>query len=154
MLSPKEVRIFKRLVKKLKAHNGELPEETFNALNKVLAFPACEMAVADKQKRLLLTWRKDKFWKGWHFPGSVLRNKEEFAEALQRTAQKELGRGLKSFKFLFPMNYPKGARGHSVTFVFLCRLNGKPKNGKFFKIMPKSIIPEHRQLWKRLKNVL
>ncbi len=152
MLSPKEIKTFIRLVKKIHSSGHELPEAVFDALCKILPSAACEIIVSDRKQGFLLTYRKDKFWKGWHFPGSVLRNHEEFVGALKRIAKEELDSDLRFYKFLFPMNYSRGKRGHSVTFVFWCALKGSPKTGKFFKIMPKNIIAEHKQLWKKVKK--
>jgi ADP-ribose pyrophosphatase YjhB (NUDIX family) len=143
----------KSLIEQIKKLKTPLPEEIFNALNKLVPFAACEIAVVNKEG-VLLTFRQDKFWKGWHFPGSIIRSGESFADVLKRTAKKELGSALKSFEFLLPMNYPKGARGHSISFVFLCRLKGKPRKGKFFSKMPESIIKEHKELFKKLTTLI
>ena len=149
MPSNKDHKNLSKAIRKLKF---PIPVEIFNALNATIPISACEIVIFDKSKGLLLTWREDEFWKGWHFPGSIIRKGEKFEQTLKRVAKDELGRNLKSHQFIFPMNYHNGPRGHSVSFVFLCELSGQPKDGKFFKTMPKDIIKDHRELWKNFQT--
>ena len=148
MLSKKELARFASLVNKVKDPRKGLPEPVFLALCKLVPFVACEIVIINKKKEILLTWRKDKWWKGWHFPGGLMRFKENFEERLKKTALSELGVKIEKFKFLFPVNYNKNTRGHSVSLVFLCEAKTKPKEGKFFKKMPRNIIDEHKETWR------
>ena len=152
MLDKKELKQLVSLLKKIdKPHEG-LPQPVFDALCDVIPFVACELVVVGK-KGILLTWRKDKWWKGWHFPGGLLRYRENFDERIQKVAFDELGINLTSYKFLFPMNYGQGSRGHSVSLAFLCKTAMTPKDGKFFKKMPENIIESHKELWEEAIEV-
>lgn len=151
MLNQKETKQLLTLLKKVdKPHEG-LPRPIFSAMTKIVPFIACELVVVGK-KGILLTWRADKWWKGWHFPGGLLRYKEGFEERIQKVAYEELGIHIDSIKFLFPMNYTEGPRGHDISLVFLCTTSMTPTDGEFFKTMPKNIIEEHKALWKKVKN--
>ena len=151
MLDKKELKQLVSLLKKIdKPHDG-LPQPVFCALCDVIPFVACELVVVGK-KGILLTWREDKWWKGWHFPGGLLRYRESFDERIQKVAFDELGINLTSYKFLFPINYSQGVRGHSVSLVFLCETAMVPKDGKFFKKMPKNIIEAHKELWDKVRT--
>lgn len=154
MLSQKDIRQFVRLAKKIdKPHEG-LPKEVFQALCKVVPFAACELAIVNAKKEILLAWRDDKFWRGWHFPGGLIRFRETFEERIETTAWDELGVRIENFKFLFPINYSQIERGHSVSLVFLCKTDMNPKKGKWFKTMPKNIIEEHKEVWDKVKPYL
>ena len=152
MLLKEDLKNFKRIIGKIKQPEKGLQQEVFNVLCGVVTHVACELVIINNKKEKLLTFRKDKFWNGWHFPGGLLRYRENFSSRLKQVAKMELGVKLISAKFLFPINYINSKRGHDVSLVFLCKLNGKPKIGKWFKIMPKNIIPEHKILWKELKK--
>ena len=148
MLTNKEIKKLVSLLAKIKNPHEGLPQPVFDALCDVIPFVACELVVIGK-KGILLTWREDKWWKGWHFPGGLLRYRESFDERIQKVAFDELGINLTSCKFLFPINYSQGVRCHSVSLVFLCKTAMIPKDGKFFKKMPKSIIESHKELWEK-----
>lgn len=153
MLTQKEIKQLVKLLRKVKnPHNG-LPEQIFIALTKIVPFVACEMALVNSKKKILLTWRDDQWWTGRHFPGGLMRLGESFEENLQNTARRELGIKLASFKFLFLHNYQKGRRGHAISLVFLCRTNQKPHDGKFFKAIPKDLIAIQKPLWRKVRKL-
>jgi len=154
MLNQKELKQLTSLLKKIdKPHEG-LPQPVFDALCGVVPFVACELVVVDKKKGVLLTWRNDKWWKGWHFPGGLLRYRESFDERIQAVAWKEFGVNISKFKFLYPKDCSQSTRGHVVSLVFQCETAMIPTQGKFFKTMPKNIIDAHRDLWGKVKNLI
>ena len=154
MLTPKELKQFSSLVKKIdKPHEG-LPQPVFDALLEIVPFVACELIVANKEKGLLLTWRNDKWFRGWHFPGGLLRFRESFEERIQAVAWKELGVNISKFKLLYPKDCSQGARGHCVSLVFECETAMTPKKGKFFKKMPKNIVEAHKEFWSKAEYLI
>ena len=154
MLSKREEKHLVKLVNKIGNVSQGLPQLIFEALCKVVIFPSCEVVVANEKKEVLMTFRSDEFWHGWHFPGRLIRYGQTFKQCLTQVVKTELGCQLKLFKFLFPLDYAKGLRGPGIGLVFLCQVQGRPKNGKFFKVMPKNIIFEHKELWKELEKFL
>ena len=151
MLNQKESKQLIALLKKIDKPYEGLPKPIFKAIAKVVPFLACELIVVSP-KGFLLTWRDDEWWKGWHFPGGLLRFRESFDERIQKTAWDELGIHIESSRFLFPMNYTEGPRGHDISMVFLCTTSMTPTDGKFFKKMPKDIIEGHKELWNKVKD--
>lgn len=149
MLSKKEIEKLAALIKRIPNPHQGLPQPVFDALIKTVPFIACELIVAGKDG-LLLTWRDDEFWQGWHFPGGLMRYRESFKERLNIVAQKELGAKISSYRFLSLKNCPNGERGHCLSLVFLCRLDHPPKNGKFFKKIPTAAITEHKKVWREI----
>lgn len=150
MLNKKEISQLQKLLSKIKY--PELREEVFEALVKVVPFVACELVIVNNKKELLLTYREDEYWQGWHFPGGLMRFNDSFAKRIREVAKNELGIRVKDYKFLFPMNYTHSPRGHAVGLVFICITKDKPKDGRFFATMPKAIIKGHREVWKKVRK--
>ncbi|OGH71447.1 MAG: hypothetical protein A2921_04270 [Candidatus Magasanikbacteria bacterium RIFCSPLOWO2_01_FULL_43_20b] len=142
------------LLKKIDNPHEGMPQPIFDALCGVVAFVACELVVVDKKRGILLTWRNDRWWRGWHFPGGLLRYRESFDERIQAVAWKELGVNVEDYKLLFTKDCSQGARGHVVSLVFRCETAMKPKHGKFFKKMPKNIIDAHKEFWIKFEKLL
>lgn len=153
MLTKKETRQLSSLLKKIDNPHQGLPQTIFEALVKIVPLVACELVIVSK-KGILMTWRKDKWWTGWHFPGGLLRYQESFNERIQKVAWDELGVQISSYKFLHEKNYTHSQRGHEVSLIFLCKTKMEPKNGKFFKRMPKNIIESHKELWAKVKKYI
>ena len=98
-LSRKELVILNNLLKKVKPTSKGVPEEVFEGLIHLVPFIALEIVVVNKKGEMLLTWRDDKYWRGWHFPGGLLRYRETFKKRLNETVKRELGTSLKNFRF-------------------------------------------------------
>jgi ADP-ribose pyrophosphatase YjhB (NUDIX family) len=154
MLGSKEIRQLLKILKKIDHPHEGLPPAVFNGFVRVVPFVACELVVVNSKKQILLTWRRDQWWTGWHFPGGLLRYNETFEERIQQTALTELGVDVVRSKFLFPVNYTSGPRGHAVSLVFLCETETKPVHGKFFGKMPRAIINEHKDVWEKVRKKL
>lgn len=150
MLNQKEIKQLVSLLKRIDTPHEGLPQPVFDALCSVVPFVSCELVIIG-EKGILLTWREDKWWRGWHFPGGLLRYRESLAERIEKTVWDELGTGVNSQKFLFTMDYYQSVRCHAVSLVFFCQTTTIPKQGKFFKKMPKNIIDAHKELWEKIK---
>lgn len=151
-LNTKETKELSRLLLKIDNPHEGLPQEVFDSLVKIVPFASCELIIVNK-KGVLLTWREDKYWHGWHIPGGLMRFRDSFDERIKKVAKEELGVNIKKYKFLFPINYVNCSRGHAVSLVFLCHVDATPKDGKFFKKMPKDIIKEHIETWRELQKL-
>jgi ADP-ribose pyrophosphatase YjhB (NUDIX family) len=154
MISKKEVQQLQKLIGKIEHPELGLPQGVFDPLCKIVPFVGPELVVVNNKKEILLIYRDDGFWKGWHFPGGLLRFNETMDQRLKAVAKKELGVTIKKSEFLFHNDYIKNPRGHDVSLMYLCAIKGEPKNGKFFKQMPKDIIPQHKIVWKKLIKFL
>jgi len=116
------------------------PKAIFDSLVKHVTFVACECAVIDSHGALLLTWRDDQFWKGWHIPGGLLRYKESFLTRIRATLKRETGLTVIRAKLLDVYNYQNDPRGHSISMLFLCTCRGSAKKGTWFKKVPPRMI--------------
>ncbi len=119
---------------------GELSHAQWERARMLMPVVACEIVIFNSKKEILLTWRKDEYYKGWHNPGGLLRMRESLENRIQVVLHTELGVRLKSFKFLDFYNYTDDPRGHTVGLIFLCSTSGKPKTGTFFKKIPQGTL--------------
>lgn len=154
MLNEKELKQLLSLLKKIDNPRGGLPLPVFEALCGLVPFVACELAIINNKKEILLTWRDDQWWKGWHFPGGLLRYRESFKERIEKVSDQELGIKITSHKFLFPKDCNQGSRGPVVSLFFLCKTAMIPKHGKFFKKAPEDMIKEHKSVWPKIQAAL
>lgn len=154
MINTNDLTILAKISGRIKNPKKGLPQGLFEVLCKLVVFPATEVVVINDKQEILLTWRDDKWWKGWHIPGGLIRFGESFEQRLKQVVKNELKTELKSFKFLFAENYALEKRGHTIGNFFLCELKGKPKVGQFFKNPPKDMILQHRKVWRKLKSAI
>ncbi len=79
------------LHKELKPQEG-LPEPVFEFVSSVTPMVNVDLLVRDKDGRILLAWREDKFsGKVWHIPGGIIRFQESMETRIHKVAQQELG---------------------------------------------------------------
>jgi ADP-ribose pyrophosphatase YjhB (NUDIX family) len=150
MLTEKELKQLTILLGKIDNPSIGLPQPVFDALTKIVPFIGCELAVVNDKKEVLLTWREDQWWNGWHFPGGLMRHNESIETRIQEVASGELGTRVDKYDFLFYKEYVDHPRLHAVSLVFLCTIDTRPKDGTFFKEMPRDIIDEHKELWEKV----
>ncbi|HNY97515.1 MAG TPA: NUDIX domain-containing protein [Candidatus Pacearchaeota archaeon] len=153
MLNKKESDSILALLGKIKNPENGLPQPIFDALAKLTPFVACEIVLASPEG-ILLTWRDDQWWKGWHFPGGLMRFREDFLDRIQKVAQQELGISIQKYDFLFLKNCNAADRAHVISLVFRCYAKSRPKKGRFFKKMPSDIIEGHKDIWKKAHKII
>lgn len=108
-----------------------LPQKLFLKISGLTPLINVDLLIKDVNGRTLLTWRDDGYWTpGWHIPGGIIRFKERAEDRIQRTAQAELGAGVKTSKepaavnqFIHPS---RRERGHFISLLYRCSLKGKP----------------------------
>src|SRR3989338_255445 len=86
-LTSREIGQLVRLLRKVKL---PAPYPVFIALCKSVPMVAINLAVLDKDNRILLIYRTDDFYDNWHIPGSILRYGETPLDAIGRVCTKEL----------------------------------------------------------------
>ncbi len=110
-----------------KAENG-LPEELFLFATEITPLVNVDLLIRDEVGRILLAWRKDKFYEeGWHVPGGIIRLKETFENRIRKVGEIEIGCPDIIFNStpieIVPIICPEmKQRGHFISFVYECRL--------------------------------
>lgn len=84
----------------------------------------------NNERLTLLTWRKDEFYSGWHFPGGVVRYKEALTSRVSEVAKIELGTSVTLMEGPVEVNEhistSRNIRGHFISLLFRCTLNSEP----------------------------
>src|SRR3989344_6415818 len=146
------------LVKLLKKVRLPAPYSVFVALCKSVPVIAVDIALMKDKNNIFLTYRSDKFYKGWHVPGSILTYQEKPIQALYRMAKKELGlepKDLLGVKFQTYFAY-KDVRESGISLFFTASSKVKPKDGKYFPLNnpPKDFLKVQNQEINYLKKLL
>lgn len=144
-LNRAEIAILKKLLAKLKPV-PRIPTELFLLLMSKNVPVTTELGLINNG-RALLTYRSDPYYKGWHFPGRFMAPGETLEEACRNTASQEVGLKVKKVKLIATLNFEKNKRFHFISLFFLCHVSGKAKEGGWFAVCPRGIIPEHKKLW-------
>lgn len=138
MLTEKEI---KQLVTILEKVRLPAPYPVFIALLKSVPMIAVDLAVMPDKDHILLTYRDDEFYKGWHIPGSILRYSETTKDAWRRVVTEELGMNIRSAMFKTYFNY-QDHRESGITLLFVAKPKGKLKDGVYFALnkLPKDFL--------------
>lgn len=116
----------------LDAREG-LTQELFLLISSLMPVPNVDLLIVNERNQLLLARRNDVFFeKSWHIPGGCMRYGESFAQAVQRTARRELGCRVTLDPVPLAVRnvlrgenpqqlYPR-ERGHNVAILYRCRL--------------------------------
>lgn len=110
--------------------NG-LPEEIFLFASSIVPMVNVDLLIRNDAGHTLLTWRDDRFsGAGWHIPGGIIRYKERISERIAKVAMAELSAELAPNPILLDVrefHIPgRRERAHFISFLYECRLNGKP----------------------------
>ena len=103
-----------------------LPEEVFEFAASIVPMVNVDLLVRDKQSRILLTRRDDKFSGSvWHIPGGIVRFKETLLHRVDQVAMKEIGQPVFTTGIPLAVNEilsDHQERGHFISFLYECRL--------------------------------
>lgn len=116
---------------------------------------AVELVIV-RNGKVLLTYRDDAFFKGWHTPGSYMEPGESWQDTAQRCADKELKVKIRVVQLIgSAVNHPDNPRFHDVSQLLLCEIvEGKPQAGKWFAQCPSDLIEVHRPHWPIIESYL
>jgi ADP-ribose pyrophosphatase YjhB (NUDIX family) len=123
-------------------------DELLDFVLKLVPYIGIELFIINDYDELLLSYRNDNNYKGWHFIGGMLRWRESWEERLRKTVLDEIGVDLEfeESPFFIKENYDKelDPRGHSVNLLF--RSNISPENANKLKLWNKESEPMHGEL--------
>ena len=107
-----------------------LPEPVFALLSRLTPMVNVDLLIKNDRRETLLTWRDDELYLGWHVPGGVVRFKEPLQHRVGAVASSELGTTVSMSREPLAVNeiitVERDARGHFLSFLFECRLDGPP----------------------------
>ncbi|OGZ15172.1 MAG: hypothetical protein A3J08_02850 [Candidatus Lloydbacteria bacterium RIFCSPLOWO2_02_FULL_51_11] len=137
-----------------------VPPQVFDAWCGACITVPIELAVlrkaSDGTPEVLMIHRDDKFFLGWHIPGSILLPGETEEIVFRRLARKEVIGRISPPQFIDRMHTMKGnenSRGQEVSLLFACFFeNQQSPVGQFFPLHnpPEDTIGEHKPFLKRI----
>ena len=150
-LTSRGIRLLVQLLKHLKLEQWG---EAFIPLKKCGVHCAVELIIIH-QRKVLLTWRNDRYFKGWHTPGSYLNQGESWQDAATRCARREIGVDVDVVQDVKTFNNVDNLRFHDQTTLLLCSLAGdEPMAGQWFKTCPPDLIYPHEKYWPVIASII
>ncbi len=108
-----------------------LPQEVFYLVSQLTPMINVDLLIKNRRGQTLLTWREDRFYgPAWHIPGGIIRFKEKVEERIIKVAETELGCRVRfapeAINFREIINRERDVRGHFISLLYLCELEGVP----------------------------
>lgn len=148
MLNPEET---KQLVALLKKTEWPLAPEVFHSfMGKIVSIPI-ELGVFNEDGEILLIYRDDWEFRGWHLPGTVLRDNESVSDAIARLIRSEVGVDVTNPVSIgwFESGRDIHPTRHEISLLHTCFLKeGYSGKGKFFSStnLPEDTLEHHKTI--------
>ena len=127
--------------------------ELFDAVITVVPQAAIEVLVVDNienPSKILLIYRADRYYLGWHFPGGYIRFGESFQGTVRSVIKRELDLKVKKMEDTNIKQSFVDHRGHTIVNVFLVELEGKSDRGQWFDHVPEDLLKGHKEFLKKI----
>ncbi len=127
-------------------------KEIFEAFWPIFPMAPIEAAVLREiggKLHILLWYRDDEHYKGWHVPGKYILFGEKYLEAVERVLEDETGMKLRSARFLRHFNLRPSTGwvpNHQLNMLYIAGAEGEPFQGEFFPLdaIPDDTLPYHK----------
>jgi len=111
----------------------------------------------DGEHEVLMIHREDKFFNGWHIPGTVMLPGDTEEKALMRLIEREVRAETSKPCFIDRNHVEKkeNPRGQEVSLLFVCFLKGLyTGRGKFFSLLspPEDTLVHHKHILERISR--
>lgn len=145
------------LLRRLAASGGAMPSTPrviWDALAGVVPRLAIELFVRRDDGAVLLTWRDDPQWRGWHVPGGFVGAGESLGDAARRIATRELGVELVLERVVDNYAWPDHPCGAVLSLLCACRCEETPKDGEYFLQLPSPMVDHHAHFVSRFRAMV
>jgi ADP-ribose pyrophosphatase YjhB (NUDIX family) len=129
-----------------------MPFPILSALKSLAPLPTAELCIYDESGSVLLTWRDDKYWHGWHFPGGFIAPGESLAEACDRIARRELGAGFQLAGVAGIECWKRHPYASVVALLCRGKLLEEPTQGRYFTEPPAELLAEQVAYFTSLRS--
>lgn len=134
-------------LKREELRSPSLPRPVWRALAGLVPQVAVEVLLTRDGHDLLLVFRDDEDWQGWHIPGGWMACGESVDQAADRVALRELGIHVRVKQVLDAYAWPDHPYAHAVSILCVCERAERlvvPGVGTFFLQLPDSMVAHHR----------
>lgn len=143
-----------RLLGTLADEGGGLPHmplAVFGVIGRLVPLLAVEIGLTrDEGREVLLTWRDDEVWHGWHFPGGFVGTGESIGMACDRIARRELGIGVRHLALVDTYCWRDHPVGSVISLICHCEVQDDPLDGQWYSAAPSLMPPHHADFFTRL----
>ena len=123
-----------------------LPREVWRALATLTPQVAVELLLTGSGKDVLLVFRDDEDWHGWHVPGGWVRCGELITQAVERIGAHELRTRVIVEGIVGSFAWPDHPYAQALSLLCACRFVGTVPSvpgGQFFSTLPSPMVPHH-----------
>jgi len=110
-----------------------LGEQLFHAISRLTPIINVDLLVQknlEGKRYTLLSWRKDNFYVGWHFPGGIVRFKEKLTDRILKVTKEELSSVAVHIRGPITINEitnpERDVRGHFISLLYSVGLKHYP----------------------------
>ncbi len=138
-----------------------MSSDDFLNFRKSFPFSVIEIIICNKNNEFLLTKRSiEPFKNKWHFPGGLIEKNISLKKMVKIIAKREVNLDIKidTFMGLYESITPQR---HDISHLYLAhysqgtiKLDFQSSDSKFFKVIPKNIVPLHKKMWLDTKNLM
>lgn len=121
----------------------KVPEPIWRELAGIVPQLAVEIMITGTGRDVLLVFRDDQDWYGWHVPGGWMACGESVEQAADRVARRELGVGVRVRTILGAFAWPEHPYASGLSLLCVGEADGKPAAGEFFTAPPQPLVPHH-----------
>lgn len=137
-----------------KIHEG-MWRDCFLPIMSLVVAASCELVIV-RGGKVLLVWREDAHYRGWHTPGGYIGPGESRQASVTRIASKELGCDPQFVRIIEAFIQDDNPRLPDESNLFLCTLPDgvEPAKGQWFDQCPPDILVHHRKFWEPISKYL
>jgi ADP-ribose pyrophosphatase YjhB (NUDIX family) len=134
-----------------------LSQPVYDAIYSRVPRICVDMIVMDDNKDILLIKRTNSPYKSYYnMPGGRIFFRESILSALNRISYREIGTHISDYKLIgtaeMIMERDIKQKRHSISLVYLVKLQGIAKYGTYFSKLPKRIVQEHANAINKYKE--
>ncbi len=135
-------------------------KKQYDSFRKYFPFSCVDLILFENDFVLLTKRTQNPFKEMWHIPGTMIRRGEKIEDAIKRAGKDELGI---SFSIIQNVGFFESINKfrHDVSLGFLVKskklrikTDFQSSDYKFFKQLPKNLVPHHRIMIKQAKKIL
>lgn len=146
-MTPERAKLLGELLEEMRREGEHIPEEAWLPLMNAMVTSWCEIAIAKKDGdswKILLTYRKDTNWDGWHIPGGLWKVQyPTFQDICDAIAKRELGIEVEFRRVVDAVKWTEHPFAHPLALLCLCKPKREIQETETKKFFTEEEAPEN-----------